>query len=125
IPLVLLSAVDELDLVEAVVDALDVLEVLVHLLVRLPVTRDQPFVRASWKAANASAPNSTKRTSSTSVPTSRTGRIATRAASWSGYPYTPVEIAGKATERAPSSSATRRLDTWHRASSSAGFGTLP
>src|SRR5581483_4446583 len=50
----------------------------------------------------------------------RTAPIATGAARSTGYPYTPVEIPGNATVRAPSSSATRRDSTWQLASSSEG-----
>ena len=64
-----------------------------------------------------SRPNRTNRTCPTEVSARRTAPIATSAASPSGYPKIPVEIAGNATVVAPSSSATRSDSVWHEASS--------
>ncbi len=52
----------------------------------------------------------------------RIASTATSAARSIGYPYTPVEMAGKATVLAPSSSATRRHSVWQLASSRASSG---
>ena len=75
---------------------------------------------ARRKAERASSPNSTNRTRSTRVSAPRTAPMATGAASSSGYPNAPVEIAGKATLRAPISSATRSDSVWQDASRAAG-----
>ena len=65
-----------------------------------------------YSASNASKVRSSNRTnvtSATSVIADPTASIATAAASPTGYPKIPVEMAGNATVPAPSSSATRRL----------------
>src|SRR5690606_16811148 len=63
--------------------------------------------RAASKTAYALASKSTNRASVTAASQARTASIATRAPSASGQPKMPVPIAGKATVRAPSDSATR------------------
>ena len=58
------------------------------------------------RATYVSPPKSTSRASSTAVPASRIPANACRSASSSGQPYAPAETSGKATDAAPSSSAT-------------------
>jgi hypothetical protein len=79
---------------------------------------------ASENARNASGPNNTNRTSVTDDSgADRTAATAIGAASSTGYPYTPQEIAGNATDRAPSDSATANDDRWHDRSRPAGSST--